>query len=588
MKRLSATVCLLVAGCSSDGDVGEGPDGGPSEVPPDGQDVLALTLSPGDTELVARSDEAAEQDYVAEAELADGTLVDVSEGAQFSVEDQAIGEFEASRFVASGAAGGKTTVTARYGGAQAEADLVVRVERTSVDDSAPPEAPDLFDDADEDAERAPAIEYPSHLTMFPPNIGDFEIHWTDGAASDLFEVRLSGEFADLRVYVSGDASSETFAALAPDDWAVAGESERGGDLELTVRGLDTADPTTAGTSDPITALLADEDVEGGVYYWASSGERPEGIYRHDMAAPGEPAEPFYTREEAGDCVACHALSRDGEKMAVTYEGGDGPASILDVATATPTTPEGDDEPAWNFATFDPEGDYLVTVHGGEMVLRDAGDGSIVEDVPTDGYATHPDFSPSGDAVVYVKPSSASQDWIFSGGSVVVQSIDLDDYSFGEVITLVDADQGHNFYYPSFSPDGEWVVFNRSTGNSYDDASAEVYIVPSDGSEQPERLDSPNVESGLTNSWARWAPFSQTLDAGEGEEPHFWLTFSSKRSFGVRLDGGAPQIWMAPFFPERALAGDDPSAPAFRLPFQDIGTHNHIAQWTEKIVVPPIE
>ena len=30
---------------------------------------------------------------------------------------------------------------------------------------------------------------------------------------------------------------------------------------------------------------------------------------------------------------------------------------------------------------------------------------------------------------------------------------------------------------------------------------------------------------------------------------------------------------------------DPSFPAFRLPFQDLRTNNHIAQWVEKVVRP---
>ena len=33
----------------------------------------------------------------------------------------------------------------------------------------------------------------------------------------------------------------------------------------------------------------------------------------------------------------------------------------------------------------------------------------------------------------------------------------------------------------------------------------------------------------------------------------------------------------------APAGTDPSFPAFALPFQDITTSNHIAQWTETVV-----
>jgi hypothetical protein len=33
----------------------------------------------------------------------------------------------------------------------------------------------------------------------------------------------------------------------------------------------------------------------------------------------------------------------------------------------------------------------------------------------------------------------------------------------------------------------------------------------------------------------------------------------------------------------AAAGQDPSSSAFRLPFQDVATSNHIAQWTAQIV-----
>ena len=44
--------------------------------------------------------------------------------------------------------------------------------------------------------------------------------------------------------------------------------------------------------------------------------------------------------------------------------------------------------------------------------------------------------------------------------------------------------------------------------------------------------------------------------------------------------------MAAFDPDLAAAGGDGSYPAFALPFQDLITSNHIAQWTTE-VVPPI-
>jgi hypothetical protein len=53
--------------------------------------------------------------------------------------------------------------------------------------------------------------------------------------------------------------------------------------------------------------------------------------------------------------------------------------------------------------------------------------------------------------------------------------------------------------------------------------------------------------------------------------------------GTNEDDKTPQIWMAPFYTGRATMGQDPTAPAFRLPFQNLTSNNHIAQWTEKVV-----
>ena len=64
----------------------------------------------------------------------------------------------------------------------------------------------------------------------------------------------------------------------------------------------------------------------------------------------------------------------------------------------------------------------------------------------------------------------------------------------------------------------------------------------------------------------------------------WITVSSTRDFGVRLvNDHRPQIWMSPFFPERAAQQQDPSSKSFRLPFQNIDSNNPIAQWTEQVV-----
>ena len=99
----------------------------------------------------------------------------------------------------------------------------------------------------------------------------------------------------------------------------------------------------------------------------------------------------------------------------------------------------------------------------------------------------------------------------------------------------------------------------------------------------------------------------------------WVTFSSTRDYGLLVrnspanlvqcyppdsaedPGGShgqqfpancrqPQIWMAAINLTTAevMNATDPSFPAFWLPFQDIKTHNHTAQWTSTVVTttPP--
>ena len=73
----------------------------------------------------------------------------------------------------------------------------------------------------------------------------------------------------------------------------------------------------------------------------------------------------------------------------------------------------------------------------------------------------------------------------------------------------------------------------------------------------------------------------------------WLTFSSTRQYGLRSPppSTAPEeavastlIWMVGVDP--GAGGSDPSYSAFCLPFQDVTTSNHIAQWAKYFIQGP--
>jgi hypothetical protein len=566
----AASVICVVVGCGP----GSGGDDDTT------MNITALAVAPATATLESIDHAEVFQDFTVRATYEDGSIEDVTGLVAWNVQPQ-FGAMQGARFVTTGQVGGVATVTATLDSALGTAEVTINIRTTRVDPSAPPNAPDLFGSGTIDPARAPSVIYPPDQVVVPANLGDFDVHWADASNNDVWEISLRSAHSDIRVYVG--ASFPRWYAFDATEWLAA--SGNADTVTAMVRGVSTAVPGQIGVSAGVTATLPDQPIGGGLYYWAaaSAAGAPEGIYRHDLSRPGEPAERFYTvaEEPAGRCVACHILSRDGTRMAITYDGGNEEGTLMDVATRTPIAPEPGN---WNYGTFTADGTRLITAFQGYLDIRDSATGAVVGQVPTGAWTTQPDFSPTGSMIAYVAAPMTlpSYNVSFSGGSIVVQPYDGANY--GAPVTIVpNAGGGQNNYYPSVSPDGAWVVFNRSTGDSYNDPDAELWVASATGAGTPIKLDRANIQSGLVNSWTRWAPFEQTVNG----ERMFWITFSSMRQFGNRLGAGArPQVWMAGFFPDRAAMGVDPTAPAFWLPFQDIDTNNHIAQWTEQVV--PIE
>jgi hypothetical protein len=552
---------------------------GPSTGEGDHDDATAtLTVDPPTTELLILDGVPATADFTATLTYPDGEARDVTSEVRFSV-DSAYGAFNGKTLSMTSA--GKTQVLALWQDKVGTANVIARLKTVRIDPSLPSGAAGWFS-MPEDPNRAPTVVYPADNVAMPRNLGDFEVHWTD-SHNDVFEVSLKTEFADVRAIVPGTAGmmplSKWTSFLAAEWLAAVGFEQT---VTYQVRGVDSTNPISVGSAAPRLVKLTNEQMLGGLYYWAATAENngPYGIFRHDMSHPGQPAEQYYTTAQTdGRCVACPVLSRDGSRMAVTFDGGNGSATLVDVATKTPQT----ESRAWNFGTFTPDGTKFLAVRDGALSLLDSSDQHVIGTVAASGYVSHPDISADGTKLVYVQKESGGSDWDFTTGKLIVRSIDPATNAFGPETMLV-SDTNNNFY-PSLSPDGKWVLFNRAaSGSSYNNANASLWVVEADGSAPAIELIGANGAMGMTNSWGRWAPFAQTI--GASNEPLFWVTVSSKRDFGVRLfNVKRPQLWMTPFYPDRAMQQHDPSDSAFRLPFQNIDSNNHIAQWTEQIVAP---
>ncbi len=558
----------------------------------DGGDPTAVSLSiePADASVTIENGVSVKQNYTVKVTYSDGNVLDVTQSARLELRDPQYGTFNRAQLDIGGGGAGPTRVLAYVETLTGETGLTVYVKKTIVDPGLPATLPEQFDGATEDPTLAPLLRYPLDKILVPPNIGRFDVHWTS-ANTNVFQLRMRNEFVDVRRFTSGltPPNNEQFwTELLPSEWFPIASTKQ--QLSLELAGMNTADPTKKGTAGKQVVDVTNENARGGIYYWAITSPSNAGIVRYDVEKPEvAPAPMFEAGSEpggAGKCHGCHTLSKDGTKMAMTLSGGDGEGVVVDVANRALTTPVSAGL-NWNFATFTPDATKLITVLGGVMKVRDPNGGTELAVLPnnTGRFASHPELSPDGTMLVNSECSNTNNAFATDCG-LVIRPFNVAANSGGDIKILVapGADNLKSFY-PSFSPDGKWVVFTRSPGaDSYNEPDAETWVIKSDGTAPAVKLATPDLgQAGRTNSWARWVPFGQTF--GPTNEPMFYLTFSSMRPYGVRIPaGGKPQIWMTPFFPGRAEAGADPTGPAFRVPFQSVLAGNHIAQWTQAVVV----
>ncbi|HZS35372.1 MAG TPA: hypothetical protein VFF06_01020 [Polyangia bacterium] len=259
--------------------------------------------------------------------------------------------------------------------------------------------------------------------------------------------------------------------------------------------------------------------------------------------------------------------------------------------------------------------------------------------------TQPDWSNDNKFVAFVMPTLTGwggggfrrpDDTHVYGGSIWSMPYSGNGM-FGAPVEIVKS-TGDNNYYPSVSPDGQLIAYNHvdhqttsaldtctngfCPNDSFSNPKARVFLIGASGTATPVDLELANGSPAaqpidVSNSWPRWTPFVQKYKDGT----LLWITFSSTRDYGIRVRnhvqvGGMtqiqcyppdsaenpngshgdpfpancqqPQIWMAAIDLSQTETGNggDPSFPAFWLPFQDIKTHNHAAQWTAAIVTTP--
>lgn len=604
MRRTLLISLLLVVGCGDRKTGGDdGTDAGGSL---DG--LVSLTVKPADQTLVIVQGQPAVSAYTALGTFDDGRIEDVSALVSFALTEPTLGGFTASELTTTNGKGGQTQVVANAAGIEGATGLTVILMQTHSDPgSTLPTDPAAPFGGPADAGRAPQLVYPNDAVVVPPNLGRLELHFRPGTSNTLFQLTFTSSVLDLTIYLRCTTPLNGGCIYLPDAqvWSWIAESHRGTDpVTWSLKATDDTG-TGVGTSSAMTIKFAPEDVAGGIYYWTTT---LRAIMRYDFASATQTiAEQFIgTEMTGGTCVGCHALSRDGKKM-VAEAGGqnDGRLLLLDVATKTPLVPFGSTQKS-NFESWNMDGSAFVGVWADSgtnfnLMLFDGTTGAVTETIAVGGTATnptnHPDWSPLGDRIAFTNVGVMNTLQMMYNSEI--RTVAKVGGAWAPHTVLVPRAAGKNRYYPAFAPDGKMLVFNESTcatGNTGGDCNgdtdptAKLYSVDGIAGGAVTalaRANGPGVadagQTSLTNSFPKWNPYVFARDKSGGRIG--WVTFSSTRKYGLRNPpGSGTLLWMAAVDLD-APAGTDPSFSAFALPFQDIATSNHIAQWTTKVVGP---
>jgi hypothetical protein len=616
-------IVLALSGCncpgSGNGDGGAGHDGGGGDGGVSLLGLQSMTLSPANATLAISGATPATATYTALGTFSDGHTADITAATAFSLADSTLGSFSGNAFTSTTNQGGVTEVQGTAGQVTGGTPLTLSLAEQYNDPGStglPPNPGGKF--AGPPTGTAPDIVYPNDGVLLPPNLGRLEIHFMPGAGNTLFEMSFENALTDVKVFMTCATPLNGGCIYMPDPkvWAWIARTNRGGTpLAVTVKGTD-ANGTAVGSSTPVNISFSYDDINGGLYYWTTSNNTA--IMRFDFAsstqtAAAKFADPTLT---GGTCVGCHALSRDGTRM-VAEAGGqnDGRLLLMDVATGAPLVPF----PASGksiFESWNPDGGAIVGVYGDNgatdynllLFTPGAAAPGTPADIPGTGSAAnpadHPDWSADGTKIAYVKvgnPGTMQRMW-----TGAIQMISSTASGWSTPVELVPSVAGKNHYYPSFAPDSTFLLFDESTCatpgtlditcDADTDMSATLFAVPATtgatpvvltAANEPGKMDNGNTQ--LTNSFPKWSPFvfRRTFELGA---PLMWVTFSSTRKFGLRSPpaGGTENpsgtfIWMTAIDPTQVAQGQDPSYPAFCLPFQDFTTSNHIAQWTTQVV-----
>ncbi len=570
---LSAVACTPTRVGGGDEDPGNDPT--MMMMPPTQAGTVVITPNPVNIDATGG-------DVKVQLRAVSTSLGDITKKASWTLSDPSVGIVQAGLITVRGGTsrGGRVSVYASYGVQSGAGVVNIKFNAPDVIESgAPPNAKDYFSGTD--GGTAPSWVYPLERTILPRNLGQVNLQWNSTGTAAVYRIHIESALYSRNIYLAPSVCSSNRCQYTAADmlWSEVALALAGGDSTFTLS-------ASAGPGQPFGSAVrklafSPEDVKGGLYYWSTT---ITGIYRVPLGA--KTAQVFINRGNEFGCSGCHAVSRDGKKVALEFGSADGTGGgIVDGADGTKYVVKPPSSGQWNLQSFSPMGDMLIVNWQQQARIIDSTTGQKLFDVPV--RMAQPEWSPDGKNIVYVSyPAGGSGSEWNANNIGDIMTIPWNGGAFGapQVIVPLVANKEYHFY-PSWTPDSKWIVFNTgkvpckggSGCNTYDPTNTVLRIVKAAPGSQPLELARAGYMGNSGTNWPRVTPFIQ------GGKLIFF-TFSARFPYGFVKSGSNPQIWMAGVDLEKAEAHpeEDPSFAPFWLPFQNPSESNHLGTWTTDV------
>jgi Putative metal-binding motif len=385
----------------------------------------------------------------------------------------------------------------------------------------------------------------------------------------VYELIARGAYGELRLYT--EASS---ASVSLENWQNLLRAHVGETLRITLRALRVQ-------SDQILQAKALElevrpALPAGVLYTWSTTAGALGRAAIDDTRETYPSPPA---PGSARCVGCHAVSRDGKRVLAAV-GGEARLLSWPVAEGSPLDAaiSGEAPDSYVFGSFDPTAARIAVTRGARLSILNADDGQLLQEMSWSMamQLRYPEWSPDGRWISFVTSEPKPSPEAANGGSLARVSVALDG-SLGALQPLVSGPmmKDATALFPSYSPNGDWIVFEKRKGSMRDAKDSSLWIVPAAGGEPVELKAASASKPGANACAPSFIP---------GDAPgRAYVVFSSRRAVGSFMPAeGQRQLFATAVDLQLAAAGKDPSHPAFWLPFQQSTSSYLRAQWAPAV------